>query len=347
MRAWQRQCGDLIICGYRKPGLLCLPICDHRRTRGTSITCCALRPTRRGSREFRRESWRVGCASIRMISTDSRPCVPPLPEQAAIVRFLDHADRRIRRYIRAKQKLIKLLEEQKQAIIHRAVTRGLDPNVRLKPSGVEWLGDVPEHWEVKRLYQITNPNRPVMYGIVLPGPSVDQGVYIVKGGNCEVGRLRPDLLARTTFEIESRHARSRLAANDVVFAIRGGVGAAELVPAELQGANLTQDAARIAPGKDVHPLWLLHAVRSPVFREHVKSQVVGATVRGINIRSSSESHLCYRRLRNRRTSSSTSWVLHRASSRQLSVPTRRSRFSTNTASASLQTWLPASSTSMR
>ena len=76
--------------------------------------------------------------------------LPPLPEQAAIVRFLDHADRRIRRYIRAKQKLIKLLEEQKQAIIHRAVTRGLDPKVRLKPSGVEWLGDVPEHWEVRR-----------------------------------------------------------------------------------------------------------------------------------------------------------------------------------------------------
>ena len=77
------------------------------------------------------------------------PCiVPPLPEQAAIVRFLDHVDRRIRRYIRAKQKLITLLEEQKQALIHRAVTRGLDPNVRLKPSGVEWLGDMPEHWEV-------------------------------------------------------------------------------------------------------------------------------------------------------------------------------------------------------
>ena len=73
--------------------------------------------------------------------------LPPLPEQAAIVRFLDHVDRRIRRYIRAKQKLIKLLEEQKQAIIHRAVTRGLDPNVRLKPSGVDWLGEVPEHWE--------------------------------------------------------------------------------------------------------------------------------------------------------------------------------------------------------
>ena len=86
------------------------------------------------------------------------PClVPPLPEQAAIVRYLDHADRRIRRYIRAKQKLVKLLEEQKQALIHQIVTRGLDPNVRLKPSGVEWLGDVPEHWEMRRLKSKLRP----------------------------------------------------------------------------------------------------------------------------------------------------------------------------------------------
>ena len=80
---------------------------------------------------------------------------PPHPEQAAIVRFLDHADRRIRRYIRAKQKLITLLEEQKQAIIHQAVTGQVDvrtgqPYPAYKPSGVEWLGDVPEHWEVRR-----------------------------------------------------------------------------------------------------------------------------------------------------------------------------------------------------
>ena len=79
---------------------------------------------------------------------------PPLAEQAAIVRFIDHADRRIRRYIHAKHQLIALLEEQKQALIHQAVTRGLDPNVRLKPSGVEWLGDVPEHWEVRHLGRI-------------------------------------------------------------------------------------------------------------------------------------------------------------------------------------------------
>ncbi len=74
--------------------------------------------------------------------------IPSLAEQSAIVRFLDHMDRRIRRNILAKQKLIKLLEEYKQVIIHRAVTRGLDPTVPLKPSGVDWLGEVPKHWKV-------------------------------------------------------------------------------------------------------------------------------------------------------------------------------------------------------
>ena len=74
--------------------------------------------------------------------------VPPLAEQKAIVRYLDHVDGRIQRYIEAKEKLILLLQEARQATIHRAVTRGLDPDVPLKPSGVEWLGDVPAHWEI-------------------------------------------------------------------------------------------------------------------------------------------------------------------------------------------------------
>ena len=80
--------------------------------------------------------------------------VPPLPEQRAIVRYLDHVDRRIRRYVGTKRKLIALLEEEKQAVINQAVTRGLDPSVPLKPSGVEWLGDVPEHWDLMQLGRI-------------------------------------------------------------------------------------------------------------------------------------------------------------------------------------------------
>ncbi len=82
--------------------------------------------------------------------------LPSLPEQAAIVRFLAHVDRCIRRYIRTKQQLIKLLEEQKQAIIHQAVTGQIDvrtgkPYPAYKESGVEWLGQVPKHWDVRRL----------------------------------------------------------------------------------------------------------------------------------------------------------------------------------------------------
>ncbi|WP_420635690.1 restriction endonuclease subunit S [Candidatus Palauibacter sp.] len=82
--------------------------------------------------------------------------VPPKLEQTAIARFLDRADRRIRRYIRAKERLIKLLEEQKQAIIHEAVTGQIDvqtgqPYPAYKDSGAAWLGDIPEHWERRRL----------------------------------------------------------------------------------------------------------------------------------------------------------------------------------------------------
>ena len=85
---------------------------------------------------------------------------PPADEQAAIVRYLDEADDSIRRGISAKERLIELLTEQRQAVIHRAVTRGLDPNVRFKDSGVEWLGEVPEHWEISRTkHEFTSLNR--------------------------------------------------------------------------------------------------------------------------------------------------------------------------------------------
>jgi len=97
---------------------------------------------------------------------------PPPDEQAAIVRFLRHLDGRVRRYIRAKRRISDLLNEQKQAIVHRAVTRGLDPNVRLKPSGVEWLGDVPEDWEHRSLkFLVRNVNEQV-------GSKLPEEIYV-------------------------------------------------------------------------------------------------------------------------------------------------------------------------
>ena len=107
-------------------------------------------------------------------------CIPPLPEQNAIVRYLDHVDERIQRYIEAKEKLISLLQEARQATIHRAGTRGLDPNGPLKPSGVEWLGEVPAHWEVRRLKTLCS----MKSGDSISAMSIEPvGEYPVYGGN--------------------------------------------------------------------------------------------------------------------------------------------------------------------
>ena len=117
----------------------------------------------------------------------SRLPIPPLAEQTAIVRFLDHAERRIRRYILAKERLIELLKEQKQAIIHQAVTGQIDvrtgqPYPAYKDSGVEWLGKVPQHWETRRLKWVTRLQRgydlPADRRVPGPFPVVSSGGII-------------------------------------------------------------------------------------------------------------------------------------------------------------------------
>lgn len=95
--------------------------------------------------------------------------LPPRPEQDQIVAYLRAQDAHIARFIKAKRDLIKLLTEQKLRIIDHAVTRGLDPNVRLKPSGIEWLGEVPEHWEVSKVKLLADyingyPFKPAEWG---------------------------------------------------------------------------------------------------------------------------------------------------------------------------------------
>ncbi len=136
---------------------------------------------------------------------------PPPDEQAAIVRFLDWANGRLERAIRAKRKVIALLNEQKQAIIHRAVTRGLDPSVPLKPSGIPWLGDIPQHWELRRIKYLlrevdersTTGSEPLLsmrmyHGLVLfaehfsrpPQAATLVGFKIVRPGQFVVNRMQ-------------------------------------------------------------------------------------------------------------------------------------------------------------
>lgn len=84
--------------------------------------------------------------------------IPPHPEQLSIAAFLDRETARIDALIEKKKKLIELLKEKRTALITRAVTKGLNKEVKMKPSGIEWLGEIPEHWEVKRLKEIANIN---------------------------------------------------------------------------------------------------------------------------------------------------------------------------------------------
>jgi type I restriction enzyme S subunit len=209
---------------------------------------------------------------------------PSVEGQAVVVAYLNQGTEKIDRLILMRRRQMALLKEQRAALIQQAVTRGLNPNAPIKDSGLPWLGEVPAHWEVKEIRYLVPQNRQVMYGIVLPGPNVDEGVPIVKAGNCEPGRLSVECMHRTTFEIEAGYVRSRLKAGDIVYAIRGSFGEAEIVPPELEGANLTQDAARIAPKPGINNRWLWYAVRSQAFFAQMDSVAVGATIRGVNIR---------------------------------------------------------------
>jgi type I restriction enzyme S subunit len=208
----------------------------------------------------------------------------PKDEQDAIAVFLDRETAKIDGLVAGKERLIELLREKRTALITRAVTRGLDPTVPMKDSGVKWLGEIPAHWEVKRLWHLTPTGRRIMYGIVLPGPNVGDGVPIVKGGDVAAARLKLEALSKTTFEIESSYVRSRLRGGDLVYAIRGSIGEVEMVPDELEGANLTQDAARIAYTPRTHGRWLLYALRSNVVFAQLEAGALGATIKGINIR---------------------------------------------------------------
>ena len=124
--------------------------------------------------------------------------LPPLSEQTPIARFLEAADHRIRRYIRAKERLVELLEERKRALIHEAVTGRIDvrtgqPYPAYKDSGVEWLGKVPEHWRVVQLGRIALARCDGPFGSGLKSSHyMDRGVRVVRLQNIGHGEFRND-----------------------------------------------------------------------------------------------------------------------------------------------------------
>ena len=180
--------------------------------------------------------------------------VPNAPEQAAIVRYLDHVDRRIQRYIRAKQKLIALLEEQKQALIHQAVTGQIDvrtgrPYPAYKDSGVEWLGKVPEHWEVVPLRRVAFDYCDGPFGSGLKSSHyTEEGVRVVRLQNIGHGEFRNSDAAFISPEYYSSLGDHSVEEGDILIAGLGDdnhpAGRACVAPASILPAMVKADCFR-------------------------------------------------------------------------------------------------------
>jgi len=204
---------------------------------------------------------------------------PPYLEQIQMLAFLNFRDQLIRRYIRAKQKLIRLLEEQKQAIIHRAVTRGLDPSVPLKPSGVEWLGDVPEHWDVvslRRRWMVKDCKH-------LTVPFFEQGIPLASVREAQSFELRLDSCNRTTEEWYNQliEGGRRPQIGDLIYCRNVSVGACAIVTQDDVFA-LGQDVCLIRSTKE-NQRWFNYYLHSKAMADQLALILVGSTFHRINL----------------------------------------------------------------
>jgi type I restriction enzyme S subunit len=201
MRAWQGALGASTLRGIISPAYVVMrprkeanPWFYHNLYRTPSFA----KEAERWSYGITSDMWSLRPEHFKVIGS----VLPPPDEQAAIVRFLDHANRKIDGFICAKRKLIGLLNEQKQAIIHRTVTRGLHPDVPLKPSGIPWLGDIPKHWETWPLRRcITIHSGEFADPVKLQAEPTKESNVPVVGGNGVMGYLDKSNNTGTTIVI--------------------------------------------------------------------------------------------------------------------------------------------------
>ncbi len=211
--------------------------------------------------------------------------LPPVEEQAAIGRFLDWANGRLERTIRAKRKVIALLNEQKQAIIHRAVTRGLDPTVPLKPSGIPWLGDIPQTWnglQVRRVVSfVTSGSRG------WANYYSDDGLIFLQSGN--LGRsmsLNLSNIQHVRPPDGAEGERTRVRRNDVLICVTGALtGNVAIVDQDLPApAFVNQHVALVRPKQEmIKPRFLAYALHSEVGRTQFKTNEYGGTKQGLGL----------------------------------------------------------------
>lgn len=161
---------------------------------------------------------------------------PPLETQRRIAAFLDEKTARIDGLIEKKRRLLELLAEKRQALITQAVTKGLDPSAPMKPSGIDWLGDIPAHWEVVSLNKIT---RKITNGYVGPTRDifVDKGVPYIQSLHIKNDEVKFGEDYFVTEEWSLEHSKSILKKDDVLIVQTGSIGQVAVVPEQYDGCN--------------------------------------------------------------------------------------------------------------
>ena len=198
-------------------------------------------------------------------------CVPPLEEQEAIAHYLDANAARVRRFIRNRRRLIEILNEQKQAIINRAVTQGLDPNAPLKPSGVEWLEDIPSHWEVKPLKRWVLINARVLPESTDPDYRFDYLDIGCVGTGILVGKP-----SRIRFGDAPSRARRVLRRGDTIIStVRTYLRAVYFVAGEINDLVASTGFAVLTPRPGVDPEFLGITLQSDPFINRVTANSIG------------------------------------------------------------------------
>ena len=197
--------------------------------------------------------------------------VPPRREQDQIVAYLRAQDAHIARFIKTKRDLIKLLTEQKLRIIDHAVARGLDASVALKQSGIEWLGEVPEHWEVKPLKRWVRLNARTLGQKTRP----DFEFRYVDIGSVQTGRLvkEPE---RIRFEAAPSRARRVLRRGDTIIStVRTYLKATWYVGEDADDLIASTGFAVLTPGSGVEPEYLGYVIQSSPFVNRVTANSIG------------------------------------------------------------------------
>jgi type I restriction enzyme S subunit len=206
--------------------------------------------------------------------------LPPKNEQKTITAFLDHETAKIDALIEKQQRLIELLKEKRQAVISHAVTKGFNPNAMMKDSGVEWLGEVPAHWVVKRLKQISPK---IGVGLVV-NPSTytrDEGVYFIFGGDVKEYEFDLSNTRRMSSDDSNSLLPSRLNHRDLVCVRVGYPGITAVVTEELEGANCASVIVIRKGGFNSD--WLCAAMNMWIGRQQVELCSYGAAQKQFNV----------------------------------------------------------------